>query len=448
MSANLIDRFRQDPRFRWEMIVLGCMYIGYAALVMCRNTVMISGPAMLDDPMLGLTKTAWGAILGWGSAGTVAGKLINGVLADRFGGRRVFIFSLALCMLATTVFGTMSGVLFFSIAYFVALFGKSAGWPAMANLIRIWYPQNWRGRIWGIISSSSRFSSVVTTLGLGSLFLVISWQGVIATAVAIAGVVLLVIIFILKQSPKDVGFEATAKKQAFEKKPHPLDALTLPQALLYFAKSPRVWLICLSITCLTVLFEFQGFIPIYLKETFGLTAGIAVMTASAFPIGSLLSALLGGFVFDVISKRTRIFVLGGLMVFSALCLVALLAIPSFGLTNTLALWTTLAAIMLFGLAISPCYYIPMSVFAVGFGGARCGVLIGIIDAVGYLFAMAFDFIGGAVADRPDGWSQFLTILLVVSAVGAVALSLFLILEHRAEPLGSRDGNRMKQRGTG
>ncbi len=446
MSANLIDRFRQDSRFRWEMIVLGCMYIGYAALYMCRKIVVVSGPAMLDDPVLGLTKTAWGAILGWGTAGTVVGKLINGVLADRFGGRRVFILSLALCMLATTVFGTMSGALFFSIAYFVALFGKSAGWPAMANLIRVWYPRNWRGRIWGIISSSSRVSSVVTTLGLGSLFLVMSWQGVIATAVAIAGVVLLVIIFILKQSPKDVGLAATAEEKAVEKNPHPLDHLTLSQALLYFAKSPRVWLICLSIICLTVLFEFQGFIPIYLKETFGLTAGIAVMTASAFPIGCLISALLGGFVFDVISKRTRIFVLGGMMVFSTFCLAALLLIPSFGLTNTLALWTTLAAIMFFGLAISPCYYIPMSVFAVGFGGVRCGVLIGIIDAVGYLFAMAFDFIGGAVADRPDGWSQFLTILLVVSVVGAVALSLFLILEHRAEPLEFRDGNRMKQRG--
>ena len=428
----MIDRLRQDPRFRWEMIVLGCMYIGYAALYMCRKAVVISGPAMLDDPMLGLTKTAWGAILGWGTAGTVAGKLINGVLADRFGGRRVFIFSLSLCMLATTVFGTMSGVLFFSIAYFVALFGKSAGWPAMANLIRIWYPQNWRGRIWGIISSSSRFSSVVTTLGLGSLFLVMSWQGVIATAVAIAGVVLLAIIFILKQSPKDVGLEATAEEKEVEKKPHPLDDFTLSQALLYFAKSPRVWLICLSITCLTVLFEFQGFIPIYLKETFGLTAGIAVMTASAFPIGSLISALLGGFVFDVISKRTRIFVLGGMMVFSTLCLAALLLIPSLGLTHTLALWTTLAAIMLFGVAISPCYYIPMSVFAVDFGGVRCGVLVGIIDAVGYSFAMAFDFIGGAVADQADGWGQFLTILLAVSAIGAVALSLFLILEHRAD----------------
>ena len=120
------------------------------------------------------------------------------------------------------------------------------------------------------------------------------------------------------------------------------------------------------------------------------------------------------------------------MVFSTLCLAALLLIPSLGLTHTLALWTTLAAIMLFGVAISPCYYIPMSVFAVDFGGVRCGVLVGIIDAVGYSFAMAFDFIGGAVADRADGWSQFLTILLAVSAIGAVTLSLFLILEYRAD----------------
>ncbi|HIK58086.1 MAG TPA: MFS transporter [Nitrospinaceae bacterium] len=425
------------------MIILGCMYIGYAALFMCRKTIVISGPAMLEDPMLGLTKTAWGAILGWGTAGTVVGKLINGVLADRLGGRHVFILSLAFCILATTAFGTVSGVLFFSIAYFVALFGKSAGWPAMANLIRIWYPQNWRGRIWGIISSSSRFSSVATTLGLGSLFLVISWQGVIATAVAIASIVLLVIIFILKQSPKDAGLEATAEEKAVEIKPHPLDDFALSQALLYFAKSSRVWLICLSIACLTVLFEFQSFIPIYLKETFGLTAGIAVITSSAFPIGCLISALLGGFVFDVISKRTRIFVLGGMMIFSVLCLASLLLIPSLGLTHTLALWTTLIAIMLFGVAISPCYYIPMSVFSVDFGGVRCGILVGIIDAIGYSFAMAFDFIGGAVADRADGWSQFLSILLAVSAVGAVTLSLFLILEHRAEPLEFKDSSRMK-----
>ena len=433
MFANLIDRFRQDQRFRWEMLVLVCMYLGYAALYMCRATVVISGPSMLDDPALGLNKTAWGAIIGWGTAGTLAGKLINGVLADKIGGRRVFILSLGFCMLATGVFGTLMGVFYFSFAYFMALFAKSAGWPSMANLISAWYPANWRGRIWGILSSSSRFSSLFTTLALGSLLLVISWRGVIAISVAITVGVLLLLVFVLKQSPSDVGLEEVALSDGDnQSKPHHLDDSTLGQALLSFSRSPRVWSICASIMCLTVLMEFQSFIPIYLKESFGLTAGIAAITSSAFPIGCLMSVLAGGFIFDMLTKKMRIVVLGGSMVCAVFCLVVLIAIPEMGITSGLALWTALSAIVLYGFAIAPCYYIPMSVFSVEFGGKHCGVLVGIIDAMGYLAAMAFDFMGGAVADEVDGWHHFLNILLTVSIIGAVVLTLFLILEYRSQ----------------
>ncbi len=431
--SNLVVRFRSDPRFRWEILVLTGMYLGYAALYMCRAAVVISGPAMLDDPRLGFDKTAWGAMIGWGTAGTLIGKLANGVLADKLGGRRVFMISLGFCMLATGIFGTLSGVLYFSLAYFIALFAKSAAWPSMANLISVWYPKKWRGRIWGILSSSSRFSSLFTTLVLGSLLLAVSWRVVIATSAVMTGGVLLLLFFILKQSPADVGLPVVASSDGdSRKRPHPLDDATLAEALLSFVRSPRVWLICISIMCLTVLMEFQSFIPIYLKETFGLTAGIAAITSSAFPIGCLISVLAGGFVFDALSKKRRIFVLGGMMVFSVLCVALLLALPKLGLTGDFSLWAALLAIMFYGLAIAPCYYIPMSVFSIDFGGARCGVLVGIIDAVGYLAAMAFDFLGGAVADEVDGWHQFLTILLSVSILGSVTLPLFLLLDYRAE----------------
>ena len=142
--------------------------------------------------------------------------------------------------------------------------------------------------------------------------------------------------------------------------------------------------------------------------------------------------LAGGFVFDLLGKKKRIFVLGGMMIFSVLCVALLLALPTFGMTGKLGLWPALLAIMLFGLTIAPCYYIPMSVFSVDFGGTRCGVLIGLIDAAGYLAAMAFDFLGGAVADGVDGWHRFLTILLGVSILGAVTLPLFLLLDYRVE----------------
>jgi len=398
---------------------------------MCRATVVISGPAILSDPELGLNKTAWGAILGWGTAGTLSGKLINGILADKIGGRRVFLLSLGCCMFATGIFGTLSGALYFSVAYFIALFAKSAGWPSMANLVRLWYAPNWRGRIWGILSSSSRFSSLFTSLALGSLLLVISWRGVIATAIGIAGGAMLVLFFALKQSPIDVGFEEqTSLTGDLQKEPNPLDHATLAEALHVFLWSPRVWLICASVMCLTVLMEFQSFIPIYLNETFGLTSGIAAITSSVFPIGCLMSVLAGGFIFDILTKKKRVFVLGGLMGLAVCCVGVLLEIPKLGMSNSWSLWIALSAIMLFGLAIAPCYYIPMSVFSVDFGGKHCGVLVGIIDAIGYLAAMVFDFQGGAVADGPDGWQQFLIILFYVSLIGALTLTLFLFLEYR------------------
>ena len=271
------------------------------------------------------------------------------------------------------------------------------------------------------------------TVHLGSLLLAVSWRTVIATSAVITGGVLLVLFRILKQCPADAGLEVVASSnEADQKRPHPLDDATLSQALVSFARSPRVWLICISVMCLTVLMEFQSFIPIYLQETFGLTTGIAAITSSAFPVGCLISVLAGGFVFDLLSKKKRIFVLGGMMVFSVLCVALLLALPTFGMSGNLGLWPALLAIMLFGLTIAPCYYIPMSVFAVDFGGIRCGVLIGLIDAAGYLAAMAFDFLGGAVADEVDGWHQFLTILLGVSILGSVTLPLFLLLDYRAE----------------
>ncbi|MCH7910151.1 MAG: MFS transporter, partial [Candidatus Hydrogenedentes bacterium] len=231
----------------------------------------------------------------------------------------------------------------------------------------------------------------------------------------------------------DVGLEILASVNVDNpKKPHHLDDASLAEALVDFVKSPRVWLICASVMCLTILMEFQSFIPIYLKETFALTAGIAAITSSAFPIGCLISVLLGGFVFDKLSKKTRVFVLGGMMVFAVACVATLISLPNLGMTDTFGLWMTLLAIMFYGLAIAPCYYIPMSVFSVDFGGKHCGVLVGIIDAAGYLAAMAFDFLGGAVADQADGWHQFLNILFNVAIVGSVTLSLFLILEYRSQ----------------
>ena len=433
---NLTTRLKGDPKFFWEMVLLASIYGAYAVLNICRTTVVISSPAMLDDPELGLNKTMWGSILGWGTAGTLVGKLTTGILADRFGGRKVFLISIGFCMLATAIFGMVSKVFFFSIAFFIAMLAKSAGWPSMANLIRSWYPKFWRGRIWGILSSSSMSSSLFTSLVMGSLLLVISWRWVIASSLPIAGIFVILLFFYLKQSPTDVGLEAMPSVDGDDNENNPnathhLDNASLGKALISFLKSSRFWLICISIMSLTILMAFQSFLPLYLKEMFNLSPGKAGIASSVFPLGSMFSVVIGGFIFDKLTKKRRIFVLGGMMTLATGCIVILLSLPESNIQEASLPWIALSAIMIFGLMIAPCYLIPMSVFSLDFGGKHCGVLVGIIDAAGYSASMIFEFLGGAVADQVDGWQQFLYIILNVSIIGTIALILFLVIDHRS-----------------
>ena len=132
---------------RWEFTVGGSMCLGYAALMLCRTTVGVAGPAMLRDADLQLTITAFGAILGWGMAGNLLGKLTNGVLADKFGGRKIFVLALCATAIAICSFGVVSATSGFFLFYFLTLFAKSAGWPAMANLIKVWFAKQKHGRM-------------------------------------------------------------------------------------------------------------------------------------------------------------------------------------------------------------------------------------------------------------------------------------------------------------
>ena len=429
---------------RWEFTVGGSMCLGYAALMLCRTTVGVAGPAMLLDADLQLTTTAFGAILGWGMAGNLLGKLTNGVLADKFGGRRVFVLALCITAIAICFFGVVSATSGFFLFYFLTLFAKSAGWPAMANLIKVWFAKQKHGRMWGIISTSSRASSVGATLLLSSLLLIVSWRGLFFVAAVITAIVVAVLSRVLKGTPSEVGLplsdsQETGSPILGRTRVHPLDELDAFEVLAVFCRSPRFWLISISLMGLAVLFEFQVFIPIYLSESFALSPAQAGTASAVFPLGCLVAVFAGGFVYDKLSKKALTATLGGMSCLGLLCLAVLLLLPNISLNARSELVLTIGTIFLFGCAISPAYYLPMSVFSISFGGRHCGLLIGLIDAIGYTGAMVFDFVGGSVADQPGGWQSFLTILVLVSLTATVTMTLFLHLDCRhSQPLRKHD----------
>lgn len=411
-----------DPgrRLRWELIILACMYAGYMAFILCRTAIYVVSPAMVGDPALGLTKTMFGAILGWGTAGMVTGKLLSGAVADQLGGRRVFLLALSTTAAAACAFAVAGGFVLFCLLNFTMLLAAAAGWPAMSKLIAEWYEPDRYGKVWGVISTSSRLSSVLSTLLLGSLLLRFTWARIFLAAGLLTAAVVALIFLFLKARPSDAGLTPPRAAVQALSGPHPLDGAGLKEALAYFVRSGRVWLICVSIMCTTVLMEVIGFLPLYLKETLGLSAAAASTASSVFPAGCFAALLAGGYLYDKVPRGRRGLLLGGMLAVAALCLTGLLAMGHVPRSPAAALVITAAILFVYGLAIAPAYYLPMSVFSIEHGGKHCGVLIGLIDAAGYGAAMLYQFAGGAIIDRPDGWRNMLVLLLAIALLATAS----------------------------
>ncbi len=424
---------RARKRLRWEFITLASMYAGYAALMLCRTTLIASSAALISDPTVGIDIAAYGRLMGWHTAGGVLGKLALGIFADRLGGRFMFLVCLAVTALSTVAFGWVSVFYLFALLNFGGQFFKAGAWPAMAKIIGNCYSANKHGRVWAIISTSSRVGTFSAGLFVGALLLVVGWRTAFAVTGAVTAAVFVGIYFTLTSKPAELDLEAPEIPKPDQdvgapKAPaHPLDGTTLLYACGRFASSPRVWLICLAMVFLTILMDFMVFIPIYLAESLELDPGQAAMAGSTFPIG-MFAAMLASIVFyDRLSKNQLIYVFGGLLTLACGCAAMLWLLPSFSLAASVHLPVAIMTIFVFGFAISPAYYLPMSVFSIAHGGEHSGFLISFIDVCGYLGALIFAVYGGQIA-QDYGWPFFLAGLLAICVLALLSMSAFLKLD--------------------
>ena len=369
-----------DNRVRWEFIVLGCMFVGYMAFIFARTALPVASPEMLRDQALGLDEASYGDIAAWGTAGMIAGKLLTGALSDWLGGRRVFLTALSIAAFLAFTFSWGTSATIFASMNFIMLFAVAASWPAMAGIIRVWYPPTKYGRVWGILSTGSRLSASISMIFLGTLLTVFSWQNIFRTAGIMSLCVVACIFFYLKANPKDVGLppredEVEPDNCDKEDESHPqetirhfLDDTNPAEALWAFARSGRFLLVCLSLSCTTILMEFLFFIPLYLSSFDGVSSAQASSWASAFPIGCLLSVMAGGFVYDNVSRKGRVGLLGGLLGASSVCVAALWCLKGLPMIpGSLTFPLAVVALFCFGLTLATPYYLPASVFSNEFG---------------------------------------------------------------------------------
>lgn len=431
-----------------QMNILFSMYLGYAAMMVCRQMVTILSPAMLADETLELTKTNLGDFAAYGTLGALAGKIIWGPIADKFGGRFTLLIGIFFTALFIIAFGLSPNVIAFSGFSFLLYCSKSSGWPGMTKLVGEWYHPQHYGQVWSILATSSRFSVVLATLFFGWLMSFMHWRTVAFITAVFALVIFIGCYFYLKETPETTHFFTedesnittpeliNASKQALNNKyNHPLKGSGTLDGLLVFAQSPRVWLVVIMLMVLTCMMAFLDFVAVYLMESYQLTPSQAAMASTVFPVGSLAGLLASIAFYDRFSKRGIRTVLTIALILSLLSVLTLQYLPLFNFGAELNYPIALGAIFLFAFSISPAYYLPMSIFSIEYGGPHSATLVCLIDAFGFAASAAFAFIGGRLADSAGGWSSFMNMLILISAVGIISVWAFMHSEYKAEKQG-------------
>ena len=101
-----------DSRLRrWQKITAGSLFVGYAGYYLGRTCLSIATPLMVDasgDHSLGLEQI--GIISSVGVAAYALGKVINGVVVDKLGGRRMFLFGMVATIACTVAFRLRCGI--------------------------------------------------------------------------------------------------------------------------------------------------------------------------------------------------------------------------------------------------------------------------------------------------------------------------------------------------
>jgi sugar phosphate permease len=402
--------------------------------MLMKTSIVVAGPTLLADPMLQLTKADWGLILGWGTFGGILGKFLSGWCADRFGGKIVFTCGLACTTLGITTFSFRYELVAFAGLYSLMLMANASGWPSMAKLIGNWFQPNQYGRVWSLISTASRIGTITATFTVGALLQKMEWRQMLLVSASVGfSLFLMAWLFIREQPAMEQPGDGRDDKTESSHKDHPFYQLSLNQAARRFWRDKRFLLITLSMMMLTILWDFLNFVPIYLNEVLKLDTASAATATSSFPIGSLISMLFSGFFFDKWSRKTVTRLIGLYLSVAVFCLLLLLLMPQMQLLPESKISMTLGILFLFGFTVSPAYYLPMSIFAIRFGGPHSGFLIALLDALGYGASIAFSFFGSRLLMLQNGWMNFLSLLIFIATIGVIVTVWFLHNESKHAP---------------
>lgn len=161
---------------RWRLSTFWVMLLGYVGYYLGRQNLSAALPLL--EEVFGYSNEQLATIAAASEIAYAVGKLINGPLGDKLGGKKIFMLGLAGALICNFLFaladhlGAAIGVetlTLFVVIWCACRYALSMGWGGIAKTIGAWYEPERNGTIMGYISLNFQFGGVAATLFAGFL---------------------------------------------------------------------------------------------------------------------------------------------------------------------------------------------------------------------------------------------------------------------------------------
>ena len=304
---------RELRRWRWRIFLSS--FFGYFVLYFARKNISASLPIIAND--LGYLNVEVGFI------GTMlyvtygAGKLLNGILADRANIRVFMATGLIASGVVNLAFGSVSSL--WLMAFFWGLNGwfQSMGFPPIARALTIWLPRDrFKTTRWAFWTCSHQLGTAVIMPVTGALLAYGSWRLCFWLPGAIVTLCGIVLLFSMADTPASKGLPTARHfEEQIENKGE--DFLgTLIRAVLL---NRNVWVIGLiDMGVYAVRFGTLDWMTKFLMDEKGFDVQSASQRAGLMPAAGVVGVLVLGFIADRLFK-------GYYRVINTVCLAGLAA---------------------------------------------------------------------------------------------------------------------------
>lgn len=294
-------------------IILGILFFAWTVAYMDRMVMTVAIPYIAKD--FNLTPLAMGVVMSSFFAGYALFQIPGGLLADKFGSRKVMAGAIAWWSVFTAFTGMAASLTSMLFIRFIFGIGEACfpggSWKTIAN----WFPKKERATANAVMMSSNALGPAIAPLFVVGIMAAFSWRSVFYFLFIPGILVVCLVWFVIKDNPAESklispeelkviqdGVEVEQIEQTEETK-----KLNLKDVL----KLPVVWKIFFMWFTFDITFwGFSSWMPTYLVNARGFDLVKMGITASLPFFAGTVGVILGGYLSDkfFVGKRRNLII--------------------------------------------------------------------------------------------------------------------------------------------